>query len=167
LGYGRIRLGKTKRIFITDYQRGVWYRDGAFAGILGPCSRSFSLGNQIVLVDMRPVHFIIESIPYNDALHNPAVISIGAELKVSDPHVASNTLKNQVNDSVAIVRDAIRIFLSKMIVDSAMDLRATIARDIEAAANMDLNKVGMQISDLEITEAWSRAVGPPATAGAN
>jgi hypothetical protein len=166
--YGMIRLRKTKRVFITDYQRGVLYRKGTFAGILGPCSRSiYTPRDQVLIVDMRPVHIVIESVIYTDALHNPSVISIGAELTISDPYLASCSLKSPVNDSVVALRDVLHGFVSKTVIDTSVDARQNIVRDLEAAGNSQLVTVGMQLSNLEITEAWSRVVSPNSAAGAN
>jgi hypothetical protein len=166
--YGRIRLGKIKRLFITDYQRGVRYRNGVFVEVLEPCSRSFHTpGEQIEIVDMRPVQFVIERLMYKDVLQNPSVVSIGAELKVSDPQLACTSLKNQIHDSVAIVRNALRAVVSKSFIEAATESRSKTAKEIEFVANAALNKVGMQVTNLEITEAWTHVVQPRMIVGTN
>jgi len=159
--YARIRLSKTKRIFITDYQRGIRYKGGAFAGLLKPGSyNSYTPKEQIMVVDMRPQPFVVERLLYQDALQAPSVISIGAELIVSSPYEACSALKNQVDDSIAIVRDALRATVSKSITDTTMAARSIMSREIEAAANVELNRFGMRVSKLEITEVWSRLIQP-------
>jgi len=166
--YARIRLRKTKRIFITDYQRGIRYEMGAFAGVVGPGSYNcYSPKEQIIVVDMRPQPFVIERLLYRDALQAPSVISIGAELNVADPFLACTSLKDQVNDAVAIVREALRATVSRSIADTVTGMNSKIGDEIVAAANADLDKFGIRLSNLEITEAWSQPVQPRATAGAN
>ncbi|MFZ3263519.1 MAG: SPFH domain-containing protein [Terriglobales bacterium] len=164
----RIRLRKTKRVFIMDYQRGVHYKSGTFAGELGPGSYEvYTPKEQVVVVDMRPQPFVIERLLYHDALKAPSVISLGAELRVDNPFTACTALKDQVNESIAIVRDALRETVSNSIADAAPEGRGKIASDIEAAANKALNRVGMRLSQLEITEVWSQFVRPPTMSGAN
>lgn len=166
--YARGRLRQTKRVFITDYQRGVRYAGGAFADVLEPGSyNSYTPKEQITVVDMRPQPFVIERLFYQDALQSPSVISIGGALSVSDPYGAVTTLKDQVNEAIAIVREALRATVSKGITDSAIEFRNRTAVEIQAAANAELNKCGLRITDLEITEVWSRQVRPHMSAGTN
>jgi hypothetical protein len=166
--YARARLRKTKRVFIPDYQRGILYRGGTFARVIGPGSYNSYISNeQIVIVDMRPQPFVIERLLYQDALKSPSVISIGAELTVSDPYRACTALKDQVNDSVAIVRDAMRATLSKSISDTTDEARRKAGEEIAACANADLDKVGMRVANLEVTETWSRPIRSQIASGAN
>jgi len=153
------RLRKTKRVFITDYQRGVRYKAGVFAGELGPGSYDvYNPTEQVLIVDMRPQPFVIERLLYRDPLQAASVISIGGQLKVSDSHTASSALKDQINESIAIVRDALRETVSKTISGIEPETRERMARAIETAANVALAKVGMRLAELEITETWSQFV---------
>jgi len=164
----RIRWRGEKRVYITDYQRGVRFDKGTFARVLDPgCYKSRGSRQQITMLDMRPQPFVVERLFYKDALQASAVISIGAELKVIDPQLVATKLKDQTKDSISIVRDALRLVASKTIVDVATEARSNTAREIEAAANVDLANLGMIVSDMEITEAWSVPVEPRMTAGAN
>src|SRR5579872_4794872 len=104
-----LRLRKAKRIFVPDYQRGVRFIRGSFANVLGPGSyQPFMSKEQITVVDMRPQPIFLERVTYRDALQNESFMSIGAELQVSDPHLAATLLKDQINGSLPIVRDALR-----------------------------------------------------------
>jgi hypothetical protein len=76
-------------------------------------------------------------------------------------------LKDQINESVAMVRDVMREAMSKSISDPSSQARKKIARDLEAAANAALDKVGMQVSNLEVTELWPQFVQPKTISGAN
>jgi hypothetical protein len=154
-----LRLRKTKRIFITDYQRGVRYKAGVFAGEVGPGSYDvYTPTEQVLVIDMRPQPFVIERLLYRDPLQAPSVISIGGQLKVSDPHSASTALKDQINESIAIVRDTLRETVSKSISGTEPETRERMARTIETAANGALARVGMTVGLLEITETWSQSV---------
>jgi len=166
--FARVRLSKTKRLFITDYQRGVRYKNGAFSGELGPGTYDlYTPTEQVIVVDMRPQLFVVDRLLYHDALKAPSVISIGAELIVSNAYTACTALKDQINESVAMVRDVMREAMSKSISDPSSQARKKIARDLEAAANAALDKVGMQVSNLEVTELWPQFVQPKTISGAN
>ncbi|MGB9237098.1 MAG: SPFH domain-containing protein [Terriglobales bacterium] len=168
LWYRRVRVSKTKRFFITDFQCGIRYRAGAFANEMGPGSYDvYTPKEQVIVLDLRPQPFVIERLFYRDALQSPSVISIGAELKVAVPSTACIALKDQVNESVAIVRDTLRDTISKTIADATPEARKRASRDIETAANTALSKVGMQISKLEITELWSAISRSRKISGAN
>jgi hypothetical protein len=95
------------------------------------------------------------------------VISIGAELSVVDAYLATTRLKNLMNDSVSIVRDAIRDTVAKSIIGHSPEARQATTARIEEAARTDLRTFGVTISNIEITEAWSRPVEPRVISGAN
>lgn len=162
------RMRKTKRVFITDYQRGVCYKAGVFTGEIGPGSYDvYSPTEQVLVVDMRPQPFVIERLLYRDPLQAPSVISIGGQLKVSDPHTASTALKDQINESIAIVRDALRESVSKRVSGTEPEMREGMTRAIETAANAALAKSGMTLAQLEITEIWSQLVQTHTKGGDN
>jgi hypothetical protein len=164
----RLFVKKSARVFVPDYQRGVRFVDGVFREVMGPGSYNAASANeQITIVDMRPQPIVVERILYQDALQTPSVISIGAELSVADPYQATTKLKNLINDSSAIVRDALRGVVSKRIADISPEVRSKTATDIAAVLNEDLRKCGMQVTNVEITEFWSRTLKPHPMAGAN
>jgi hypothetical protein len=160
-------MRKIPRIYITDYARGVRYVKGSFRDVLGPGSyQPFTRRVTVELVDMRPVPFVLERIFYRDALQSDAVVSIGAEMVVSDPYVASTMLKNRMSDSMPIVRDTLRSVLSRGITDVSPEFRVKAAEHIMLAANTELIQHGMKISNVEVTELSVRsgfrsgAIGP-------
>lgn len=152
-------MPKSTRAFITDYQRGLRFVKGSFVDVKGPGSyRSRKSGNEITVVDMRPQPFLIERLFYQDGLQNPAVVSIGAELVVTDPYAAVTMVKDRFNDSVSIVRDALRIQLGRSVTDSNLEGRKNLAEKLTTEANAELSKIGMAIQNAEVTELWSRTV---------
>ena len=108
------RIRKPKRVFITDYQRGIRYVRGSFANLLGPGSYLASGSKEhIDTVDMRPQPIILERTFYRDSWQNDAFVTIGAELQVSDARLPATMLKDQVNDSLPLVRDALRSVVTR------------------------------------------------------
>jgi len=166
-----VRLTPVRRVvFVTDYQSGVRFVKGSFSEILGPGAYPYAKSREeIAVVDMRPLPFLVERFFYQDGLQSPSVISIGAELVVADPYLATTKVKDRVNDSVAMVHDTLRIYLGKTVLDPSQMARKAAADKIAAAANAELNKIGMRLQNFEITELWSRPMAghPGASRGAN
>ena len=161
------RMRTAKAVFIPDYQRGVRFVNGVFRDVLGPgCYRSYTGRDVIGVVDMRPSPFLEERMSYQDALQSPSVISVGGELFVADPYLASTKLKNPVDDSIPMVRDTIKSFAAGNIADTRPDARGKMAEDITKAVNRELSQFGVAVRNLEVTELWTRPL-QPITAVAN
>ena len=153
-----------KRIVLTDYRRGVHFVDGTFKSVLGPGSYSYDTRKeQIMVVDMRPQPILIERLAFQDALRQDGVISIGTEMLVRDPHLAATTLRDEVKDAYAMVRETVRNSMSKQIA-GASENYATVADEIKKAVNTEMSRVGMAVSEIEITELSSQ-FSRPQTAG--
>ncbi len=152
-----------KRIHIPDYQRGVKFVGGAYAGVTMPGSYlTFGDKEQINLIDMRPYLVLVERLTFFDVLHAPCVASFGAKLRVLDPYIAATRSKDHLNDSIGIVRNAALSVLSRALIVAGLDMRARLSTDIKLAVNKELLRVGMELSEIEITELWTDAK-PPAT----
>jgi hypothetical protein len=144
-----------KRIVITDFRRGVRFVGGVFSGVLDAGSYTFNpRKEQITIVDMRPQPILIERLGFQDALSHQGVISVGTDLLVRDPQLAANALRDQVKDAYILARDVVRTAMSKQIIPDNSDV-AGLTQTLNAAIRVELGKVGMDISDIEITELWS------------
>ena len=163
--FTRQRNRGKKRILITDYRRGVHFVSGAFQAILGPGSNRYNPSNeQISIVDMRPQPILIERLPFQDALMHNGIISVGTELLVRDPRLAATTLRDQVKDAYVMVRETLRAELSRQVA-AGSDNVALLSESIAKAVNTELTKVGMGISEIEVTELWSHSPQLQTTAG--
>jgi hypothetical protein len=164
----RIFARRKQNIFVPDYQRAVKFVDGTFGSVLEPGSyEPAGKHEQITVVDMRPQPIVVERVIYQDAVQAPSVISIAAELVISDPFEAITKLKNLTNDSIAIVRGQLRNMVSRRIADPARETRTKLATDIMAGLNRVLRKFGVQVQKVEVTELWSRTIKPLEMMGAN
>jgi hypothetical protein len=151
------RLRRMKRILIPDFQRGVRFVNGAFRDVLGPGSyRSYPGRDQINRVDMRPTPFLEERLHYEDAMQTPCIMSIGAELSVADPYLACTKLKVPIDDSIPIAEEIILSFAASNVTDTSAAAREKTAEEITKAVNSELSQFGVRVSNLEITELWSR-----------
>lgn len=144
-----------KRVIITDFRRGIHFEGGAFKDVLGPGAYTYTpRKEEIMIADMRPHPILIERLSFQDALRHDGLISIGALLIVGDPKLAATALRDQINDSYLIVRDALKATVSQQIAPARENVEILQNSLMEAAISA-LEKVGMRISELEITELWA------------
>jgi hypothetical protein len=151
----RLRNRSRKRIVLTDFRRGVHFVNGSFKAVLGPGAYRYdSRKEQITVVDMRPQPILIDRLGFQDALRHDGVISVGTELLVRDPRLAATALRDNVKDSYVVVRDTIRMAMSALVAPGA-ESAASVAAAIATAVNAELAKVGMGVSEIEITELFT------------
>lgn len=142
-------------MIITDFRRGIHFEGGAFKTVLGPGAYTYTpRKEEITIADMRPHPILIERLSFQDALKHDGLISIGAFLLVGDPKLAATALRDQINDSSLIVRDALKAAVSQQITPTRESVEI-LQNSLTEAANSALEKVGMRISGLEITELWA------------
>jgi hypothetical protein len=152
----------TKRILIPDYRRGVLFVDGAFVKVLEAGSYRLSAPKQqLTIIDMRPQPLLIERVFFQDALKNQGVISLAVNVLVADPHLAATSTRDQIKDTVAILRDQLRLILSQQIIELRDDTRAKLGATVADAANKELQRIGMRVADAEITELYCAAPAAP------
>jgi hypothetical protein len=150
-----------KRVLITDYRRGVRFVGGVFSKVLEAGSHTFDTRKeQIEIVDMRPQPILIERLAFQDALGHSGLISLAADLLIRDPQLVATTLRDQIKDSYILTRDTVRNAVSQQIVSGKESLPSVTA-SIATAAQTELSKVGMDISDLEVTELWTSSPSVP------
>lgn len=140
---------------ITDFRRGVHFIGGVLNGVLETGAYTYNpRKEEITIVDMRPSPILVERLSFQDALKHDGIISIGTSLVVRDPTLAATALRDQINDSYLIVRDTLKATVSQQI---ALDRESFEALQtlLASALNSSLEKVGMGISELEITELWA------------
>lgn len=150
------RAKTTKRISILEFQRGVKFVDGTFNEVLAPGAyRVRNARDKVEVLDMRPQPIVIEGFGFKDREQKSWSISLGMDLLVDEPYTAISALKNQVNDSVAIMRDAVRNAVVGLGRDVLSERPALLQR-LEAELARQLKPVGMRVAKLEITELWSK-----------
>jgi SPFH domain/Band 7 family protein len=161
----RLRNRRKKRILLTDYRRGVHFVNGTFQEVLGPGSYRYDERNeQIAVMDLRPQPILIERLTFQDALRHEGIISVGTELLVRDPRLAATALRDQIKDAYVMVRDTIRTAMSKQIAASPEET-SSVTKAITEAVNAELAKVGIAVSEIEITELVSLSPQPQAGIG--
>jgi len=152
-----LRARRAKRIVITDFRRGVRFVGGICSGVLEAGSYGFNpRKEQITIVDMRPQPILMERLGFQDALQRQGLISLGSELFVRDPKLAAGALRDQVKDAYILARDAVRAAMSTQILTETTD-PSSLSQTLTKAIRAELSKVGMDISEIEVTEFWTTA----------
>jgi hypothetical protein len=154
-----VRIRRRKFVFITDYQAGVRFRDGAFDRIMPPGGHLTRIGaSEITTVDLRPRQFVFERFFYQDILRARSVISVGGEIVVRNPQLAISTLKDLANDPLQIVREHLSPAASRTITDPTPEGRKKLADLITTELNRELETRGVEVRNLEITELWAQPI---------
>jgi hypothetical protein len=152
-------LRRTKIVHIADFQVGLRFRkDGTYGVLSAGCYRTGAGLSPITVIDMRPRQFILERMTFQDALRTPSVISVAGELVISDPQTATNTFKDVLDGSVAIIREGLCPAASRSVVSATQDAREMLAATITSEMNRALEPSGVMIRNLEITELWTQPV---------
>jgi hypothetical protein len=163
-----VRMRRSKQVYLVDYQAGLRFQSDASSIVLPPGAyRTPATATPITVVDMRPYQFVVERFAFHDQLHDSCVISVGGELLVRDPQVAVNSFKNLLNDSLALVREHLRLAVLSCIVDPSPEGKLKMAATITAALNHELENRGVGIDNLEVIELWIQALTHNASGEAN
>lgn len=148
-----------KQVMIPDFRRGLDFIRGELKGVLEAGAHTYNTRKEeITIVDMRPQPILIERLSFQDALTHDGIISIGASLVVRDPKLAATALRDQIGDSTLIIRDTLKVTVSQQVAPDREGLEA-LQKSLMDAINLSIEKVGMGITELEITELWT---GTPA-----
>jgi hypothetical protein len=150
-----IQMRRSKAVYICDYQSGLIFEDGERCKVLAPGNHWLVADKDpVTVVDMRPYQFILERVPFKDALHVASVISVAGELSVCEPQLSVRAFRNIFAESLTAVRDNFRLAASRFIADSSSAGRLELATQIGSALNKELQHRGVEIRNLEITELW-------------
>ncbi|HKT46599.1 MAG TPA: slipin family protein [Candidatus Acidoferrales bacterium] len=156
-------LLRLKRITIYEYQKGLKYTRGRYAGTLDS-GQYWLLGwwSSVVLVDIRP-QFV--SVPGQEVLSADGVsvkISVAAEFKVADPHAAINKNLSFQNSLYLTLQMAVREVVSKEKVDALIETRSSFSAKLKEmtavkAAEYGVNLISVDIKDIMFAGEMKRA----------
>jgi uncharacterized membrane protein YqiK len=151
---------RSQRQIILDYQRGIRFQGGKPQAILGPgCHRFQPANEQIIVVDLRDQPVIVERFAYADSTGVNALVSISAAVRVADVHRASTQYRDHVNEAIVALREALRQHLSASRAAEARRERRRYEQELKTQAAIELEKLGLALASLEITEVSTPATG--------
>ena len=161
-------MRRTTVVHVADFQVGIRFGKSGKCKILVPGSYRMGGGlDPITVVDMRPRPFLIERVNFQDALQGNCIVSIAAETVVSDPLLATNSLKNLFEDSLRAVRELLGPAAARQMIDADIQQREALAQALTSEINRELQTSGVVIQNLEITELLSRGRPAQSQAKAN
>lgn len=146
--------GKKNSVTITEYQRGVRFRNGLFLDVVGPGFYRFNENKvRIERVDMRPQPLLAEVMQCSDATGSAVVISVAAEFKVSDPRLSVTASKGE--EVYARVNRKVREYLSRAVVhDGSSETIKRLNDELKQSVDLDLRLIGICVEYIDITELW-------------
>jgi regulator of protease activity HflC (stomatin/prohibitin superfamily) len=148
-----LRMLRVKHVIVYEYQRGLKYSKGRYAGTLDPGQywiiSSFS---SIVPVDVRPEFITIQG---QDVLSSDGVtlkVSLAAEFQVADPNVAVNKNANFRTALYLTLQMALREIVGKEKIDTLIENRAGIGSKLMELTSGKASEFGLQLLSADVKD---------------
>lgn len=142
------------RLTVFEYERGIKYRNGRFAGVVGP-GRHWVYRPRVMIrkVDIRP-RFV--SIAGQEVLSSDGVtlkVSLAAEYEIADPEVAINKVENHEQALYLTLQLALREIIGRAQIDDVLARREEFGRTLlelaaEPAERLGLRLLGVNVKDI-------------------
>jgi regulator of protease activity HflC (stomatin/prohibitin superfamily) len=146
-------LGVFKKVTVYEFERGLKYSRGRFAGILEPGQHwTYRPWTQIRKLDVRPT-FV--SVPGQDVLTADGVslrVSLAAEYEIVDPDRAVNSVEDYRDALYLTVQLALRDLVGAAEVDDLLSKRAEIGRTLLDQTAPEIEEFGVKVSSVEIKD---------------
>lgn len=158
-----LKIQPFKHVTIYEYQKGLSYRKGRYAGTLDAGQFwIWPLFTTIVPVDIRP-EFI--TIPGQDVFSADGVtlkVSLAAEYQVVDPNLAVNKNANYRSTLYLSLQLALREIIGKEKADAMLESRAEISTRLveltsEKAKQLGLKVMSAGVKDIMVSGEMKRA----------
>jgi regulator of protease activity HflC (stomatin/prohibitin superfamily) len=147
------RMLRVKHVIVYEYQRGLKYSKGRYAGTLNPGQywiiSSFS---SIVPVDVRPEFITIQG---QDVLSSDGVtlkVSLAAEFQVADPNVAVNKKANFRTALYLTLQMALREIVGKEKIDTLIENRAGISTKLMELTSGKASEFGLHLLSADVKD---------------
>lgn len=142
-----------QRVTVFEYERGLRYARGRFAGVLGPGAYWFRPAvTAIRTVDVRPT---VVPIPGQEILTADGVavkVSIAARYEVADPATAVNRVEDFRAALYSELQLALRAVVSAVPVEALLEGRGEIGRQLRALAEPKVAALGVTLLDAEVKD---------------
>lgn len=140
-------------IIIFEFERGLKYRKGKFAGVL-TAGRYWILSRSTTVnkIDVRP-RFI--TVPGQEVLSADSVtlkVSVTARYEITDPNLAVNKIENYIEAFYAIVQLAIRDIIGSMKIDEILEQRSTLNQKLMELTTSKAEEFGIKIQLIGIKD---------------
>ncbi|MHB1134170.1 MAG: slipin family protein [Chloroflexota bacterium] len=143
-----------KRITVFEFERGLRYRGGRAAGVLGPGQYWLNpISATVIKVDMRPRFATLSGQEVLSADGVPIKLSLAAQFEVVDPEMAINQSQDYQGALYLELQLALRGIAGSQKVDELLAERAEIGRRLQEevadrAEALGLRLLGVDVKDL-------------------
>jgi len=148
-----LRMLRVKHVIVYEYQRGLKYSKGRYAGTLDPGQYwIISRFSSIVAVDVRPEFITIQG---QDVLSSDGVtlkVSLAAEFQVADPNVAVNKNANFRTALYLTLQMALREIVGKEKIDTLVENRARISTKLMELTSGKASEFGLQLLSADVKD---------------
>jgi regulator of protease activity HflC (stomatin/prohibitin superfamily) len=148
-----VKLVPVKSVIVYEYQRGLKYKKGRYAGTLDPGRYWIVSGSStIVPVDVRPEFITIQG---QDVLSADGVtlkVSLAAEFQVADPNIAINKSVNFRGSLYLTLQMALREIVGKERIDALLENRAGIGAKLMELASQKASELGLRLISADVKD---------------
>ena len=135
------------RVVIFEYQRGLLYRRGRFAGILNPGDHFFFRPfHSIRTVDVRTFSITIPGQEVLSADNVSLKVSLAASYRVSDPYLALNKVASYPEALYMILQLNLRDIIGSLAVDDILVKRDEIGTQLTEKSKPQAAEIGIELS---------------------
>ena len=146
------RLFRIRRVTIFEYQKGVKYTRGRYAGTLGPGLYWVLSTTTVVPVDTRTEFITIQG---QDVLSADGVtlkVSLAAEFQVSDANKAINPSTNFRGGLYLTLQMALREIVGKEKIEALLENRAGVGGRLLEATSAKATELGVKLLSVDIKD---------------
>lgn len=141
------------RVTVLEYERGLRYVRGRFAGVVGPGQyRMWISTTMIRKVDIRPK---VTAVAGQEVLSSDGValkISIAARYRVADPALAVNGVENYESALYTALQLALRTVVSASPVEALLENRSSLGKQITGLATDAAAAAGLELLDADLKD---------------
>ena len=151
---GAVLVGQVvKVVTVHDYERGIRFRNGRLAGLLGPGTHVFIRPlSEVRVLDGRPTFVTVEGQEVLTADGVAVKVSLAARYVVGDPTAAITLDADFVRTLYLTLQLALREVIVGRTLDDALSTRREIGAAIQGACASDLAAIGIELLAVEVRD---------------
>jgi len=152
---GLVALGywSPSQLTVFEFERGLRYRNGRFAEVLGPGRYWYSKRTgRITKVDVRPV---ILPIPGQELLTSDGIavkVSVLANYEVADVALATNKVQNYVQGIYSAVQVAVREEVAALTIEQLIAARSELGKRLLNRSTEPLSEFGVTLRSVDLRD---------------
>lgn len=148
-----VKLLPLKRVIIYEFQKGLKYNKGRYAGTLDPGSYwILASSSSITSVDVRPEFITIQG---QDVLSSDGVtlkVSLAAEFQVVDPNLAINKNANFRTSLYLTLQMALREIVGKDKIDTLLENRSRLGSQLVELTTGKASEIGLTLISADVKD---------------